>query len=145
MVYLMLGVPLHLVLLLVILVVVMLVTRITSPDLIGRAVLGSIWAVSAMFLGGLLGHLYWSEFVWNEIYYSPDYMVDFWMFFPANERLMHPAGWPPGHLVGEHTAFDIRRAWLNVACVCWFSTILIILMPQIRKLTRRHIQRRVTS
>ena len=135
MVYLMLAVPLHLVFLLVILGVVILVTKIISPNLTGRAVRWSIGGVSAMFLGGLVGHLYWSEFVWNVIYYSPDYMVDFWMLFPASERLMHPAGWPAGHLVGEHTASDIRLAWLNVASVCWISTILIILMPQIIKLT----------
>ena len=138
MAYMLLAIPLHLVLLMVILFVVILLTKITSPGLTGLAIRWSIWGVAVIFVAGLGGHLYWSEFIWNKVYYSPDYVVDFWMIFPAGEHLMYPAGWPAGHLVGEHSTSDIKLAWLKVAAVCWISSTLAILMPRIRKLTSRH-------
>lgn len=88
--------------------------------------------VFCLFIGGLLGHLYWSEFIWNKMYYSPDYVVDFYYFFKTTEHVLTPAGWEPGWMIGEHKAQDIKDAWWTVAPVCWVISALLFLLMNIR-------------
>ncbi|MDP0491181.1 MAG: hypothetical protein Q7Q71_09060 [Verrucomicrobiota bacterium JB023] len=92
--------------------------------LLGKARMSSVvstvfTALACIFVSGLIGHLYWSEFIWNEVYYSPDYVVDFWMFFPTTGDVMRPAGWEPGHLIGNHTEASITHRWCMVSLFCW--------------------------
>ncbi len=82
-----------------------------------------------MFVAGLLGHLFWSAFVWNHVYYSPDYVVDFWMLRPASEKLLHVHGWPTGHLIDSHSAEDIFRSWLLLASACWVAAAALFCWP----------------
>ena len=116
--YLMLGLPLHVVLLVVGLAFAVPLALVRKYK-IRSAVVIVMKAVASVFISGLFGHLYWSEYIWNVVYFSPDYVVDFWMFFPANGDIMSPAGWDSGHLISSHTESDISTRWWLVSIPCW--------------------------
>jgi len=116
--YLMLAIPLFMAILIVMaLVTLPFAYRFRSS--FRTIALVSSSGVASVFIAGLIGHLYWSEYIWNVVYYSPDYVVDFWMFSPATADIMHPAGWDPGHLIADYTEADMIREWRTVAGACW--------------------------
>ena len=136
--YLMLGLPLHVALLVISLAFAVPFAFIRRHK-VTSAVVIVITAVASIFISGLIGHLYWSEYIWNVVYFSPDYVVDFWMFFPANADIMSPAGWDPGHLISSHSESDISTKWWLISIPCWLlaGTLFVLSMRYYRNKSKQ--------
>jgi len=117
--YIFLGGILHFMLLCILIALARVTTLIVLREHFISLFKHCILLTTSLFIGGLIGHLYWSEYVWNHIYYSPDYVVDFYYFHKTSQEVMTPAGWDPGWLIGEHTEASIENAWWKVAPICW--------------------------
>jgi len=137
MMYLPVGAVIHLLLLAGILVLVLPITFCISRSSLLSCLKVFSLGVLIMYIVGLGGHFYWSLWVWNTIYYSPDYVIDFWMFIPASGYLMDPAGFGPGHLIGSHVETDIYSTWIAASSCCWIAWLILFYALVLRRHKKR--------
>jgi hypothetical protein len=88
-----------------------------------RAVHFALFAILLSTASALFNAL-WSCLIWGHLYFSTDYLVDFFPFWPITQRVIDAEfGGMRGQLLGV-SLFQVQLVWLLFASGTWTATIL---------------------